>query len=186
MFIQQNLLKLGQKSKSVWHLNHGSLHTRPAQHDGCSAEVRLRRSFLSAPHPGKVPTSHQVRLPTFITRSKSICWSVATGEEQKAITNSSQKNEAAGPKQKQCSDGDVSGGESKVWWYKEQYCIGTWKVRSMNQGKLGVVKQEMARVNINILGISELKWMGMGKFNSYKHYIYYCGQESLRRNRVAL
>ena len=73
---------------------------------------------------------------------------------------------------------------------KEQYCIGTWNVRSMNQGKLEVVKQEMARVdvggNINILGISELKWTGMGEFNSDDHYIYYCWQESLRRNRVTL
>ena len=69
---------------------------------------------------------------------------------------------------------------------KEQYCIGTWNVRSTNQGKLEVVKQEMARVNVNILGISELKWTGMGKFNSDDHYIYYCGQESLRRNGVAL
>jgi len=59
-------------------------------------------------------------------------------------------------------------------------------MRSTNQGKLDIVKQKMARVNIDILGISELKWMGMGKFNSYKHYIYYCGQESLRKNRVAL
>ena len=66
------------------------------------------------------------------------------------------------------------------------YCIGTWNVRSMNQGKLDVVKQEMARVNIDTLGISELKWIGMGKFNSEDHYIYYCGQESLRRNGVAL
>ena len=65
---------------------------------------------------------------------------------------------------------------------KEQYCIGTWNVRSMNQGKLAVVKQEMARVNVNILGISELKQTGMGEFNSDDHYIYYCGQESLRRN----
>ena len=72
---------------------------------------------------------------------------------------------------------DVSGGESKVRCYKKQYCIGTWNVKSMNQGKLDVVKEEMARVNINILGISELKWIGMGKFNSYNHYIYYCGQE---------
>ena len=56
------------------------------------------------------------------------------------------------------------------------YCIGTWNVRSMNQGKLKVVKQEMARVNINILGVSELKWTGMGKFNSDNHCIYYCGQ----------
>ena len=59
-------------------------------------------------------------------------------------------------------------------------------VRSMNQGKLEVVKQEMARVNVNILGISELKWTGMGIFNSDDHYIYYCGQESLRRNGVAI
>ena len=69
---------------------------------------------------------------------------------------------------------------------KEQYYIGTWNVRSMNQGKLEVFKQEMASVNIDILGISELKWMGMGEFNSDDHYIYYCGQESLRRNGVAL
>ena len=81
---------------------------------------------------------------------------------------------------------DVSGDESKVQCCKEQYCIGTWNVRSMNQGKLEVVKQEMARVNIDILGISELKWMGMGEFNSDDHYIYYCGQESLRRNGVAI
>ena len=69
--------------------------------------------------------------------------------------------------------------------YKEQYCIGTWKVRSMNQGKLEVVKQEMARVNIDILGINELKQTGMGEFKSDDHYIYYCGQESLRINGVA-
>ena len=88
-------------------------------------------------------------------------------------------------KQKWCSVVDVSGGESKVWCYKEQYCIGTWNVKSMNQGKLDMIKQEVARVNIDILGISELKWTGMGKFNSDDHYIYYCGQESLRRNGVA-
>ena len=67
-----------------------------------------------------------------------------------------------------------------------KYCIGTWNVRSMNQGKLEVVKQEMARVNTDILVISELKWTGMGKFNSDDHCIYYCGQESLRRHAVAL
>ena len=71
---------------------------------------------------------------------------------------------------------DVSGDESKVRYCKEQYSIGTWNVRSMNKGKLEVVKQEMARVNINILGISELKWTGMGEFNSDDHCIYYCGQ----------
>ena len=69
---------------------------------------------------------------------------------------------------------------------KEQYCIGTWNVRSINQGKLEVVKQEMARVSISILGVRELKWTGMGEFNSNDHYIYYCGQESLKSNGVAL
>ena len=81
---------------------------------------------------------------------------------------------------------DVTGDRSKMRYYKEQYCIGTWNARSMNQGKLGVVKQEMARVNIDILGISKLKWTGMGEFNSDDHYIYYCGQESLRRHGVAI
>ena len=71
----------------------------------------------------------------------------------------------------------VTGDRSKVQCCEEQYCIGTWNVRSMNQGKLEVVKQEMARVNINILGISELTWMGMGKFNSDEHYIYYRSEE---------
>ena len=82
--------------------------------------------------------------------------------------------------------GDVTGDGSKVRCCKEQYCIGTWNVRSINQGKLEVVKQEMARVNVNILGISKLKWTGMGVFNSDDNYIYYCGQESLRRNGVAI
>ena len=70
---------------------------------------------------------------------------------------------------------DVTGDGSKVRCCKEQYYIGTWKVRSMNQGKLEVVKQEMARVSANILGISELKWTEMGEFNSDDLYIYYCG-----------
>ena len=81
---------------------------------------------------------------------------------------------------------DVTGDRNKVQCCKEQYCIGTWNVRSMNQGKLEVVKQEMATVNINILGTSELKWSGMGEFNSDDHYIYYSEQESLRRNGVAI
>ena len=96
------------------------------------------------------------------------------------------KNEEMEPKQKQYPVVDVTGDRSKVQCCKEQYCIGTRNVRSMNQGKLEVVKQEMARVNINILGINELKWTGMGEFNSDDHYIYYCGQESLRRNGVAI
>ena len=90
------------------------------------------------------------------------------------------------PKQKQYPVVDVTGDRSKVPCCKEQYCIGTWNVMSMNQGKLEVVKQEMARVNINILGISELKWTGMGEFNSDDYYISYCRQESLRRNGVAM
>ena len=81
----------------------------------------------------------------------------------------------------------MTGDTSKVRCCKEQYCIGTWNVRFMNQeGKLKVVKQEMARVNVDILGMSKLKWTGMGDFNSDDHYIYYFGQESLRRNGVAI
>ena len=76
---------------------------------------------------------------------------------------------------------DVTGDGSKVQCNKEQYCLGT-----LNQGKLEVVKEEMTRVNIDILGISELKWTRIGEFNSDDHYIYYCGQESLRRNGLAL
>ena len=96
--------------------------------------------------------------------------------------NNSRKNEEMEPKQKQYPVVDGTGDRSKVQCCKEQYCIGTWNVRSMNQGKLKVLKEEMARVNINTLGISELKWTGMGEVNSDGHYIYYCGQESLRRN----
>ena len=94
------------------------------------------------------------------------------------------------PKQKEYPAVDVTGDRSKVRCCKKQYCIGTWNVRSMNrsmnQGKLEVVKQEMTRVNVGILGISNLKWTGMGEFNLDDHYIYYCGQESLRRNGVAI
>ena len=90
------------------------------------------------------------------------------------------------PKQKQSTVVDVTGDRSQVRCCKEKYCIGTWNVRSVSQGKLEVVKHEMARVNFDILGISELKWTGMGGFNSNDHYIYYCRQESLRRNGVAI
>ena len=85
--------------------------------------------------------------------------------------NNSRKNEEMEPKQKWYPVLDVTGDRSKVWCCKKQYCIGTWNVRSMNQGKLEVVKQEMARVNVDILGISKLKWTGMGEFNSEDHYI---------------
>ena len=104
----------------------------------------------------------------------------ATGEEWR---NSSRMNEEAEPKWNRLPVVEVSRGESKVGCCKERYCIGTCNVRSLNQGTLEVVKQETATVNIDIL-ISELKWMGMDEFNSDDHYIYYRGQESLRRNGV--
>ena len=105
----------------------------------------------------------------------------ATGDQWR---NNSRKNEEMAPKQKQHPVLDVTGDGSQVQCCKEQYCIGTWNVRSMIQCKLEVVKQEMARVNIDLLGISELKWTRMGEFNSEDHYIYDCGQETLRRNVV--
>ena len=98
----------------------------------------------------------------------------------------SRKNEEDELKQKQPPAVDVTGDGNKVQCWTTQYCIGIWNVRSMKQGKLEVVKQEIARVNIDILRISEIKWTRMGEFNSDDHYTYYCGQESFRRNRVAL
>ena len=112
---------------------------------------------------------------------RSVCAQYATGDQWR--TNS-RKNEETEPKQKQNPVVDVTGDGSKVWCCKEQYCIGTWNVRSMNQSKLEVLKQKMASVNINILGIRGWKWIGMGEFKSDNHYI--CGQEPLRRNGVAL
>ena len=121
------------------------------------------------------------------TLKDELCRSVgaqyATGDQWR---NNSRKNEGMEPKQKQHPVVDVTGDGSKVQCCKKQYCIGTWNVKSMNQGKLKVVEQEMARVNINILGSSELKWTGMGEFNSDDHYIHYCGQEFLRRNGVVI
>ena len=114
---------------------------------------------------------------------RSVGAQYATGDQWRY---NSRKNERMEPKQKQYPAVDVAGDRSKVQCCKEQCCIGTWNVRSMNQGKLEVVKQEMARVNIDILGISELKWTLMGEFNSDDRYIYHCGQESLRRNVVAI
>ena len=107
----------------------------------------------------------------------------ATGDKWR---NNSRKNEGMEPKQKQHPVVNGIGDGSRVQCCKEQYCIGTWSVRCMNQGKLEVVKQEMTRVNVDILGISKLKCTGMGGFNSDDHYIYYCGQESLRRNGAAI
>ena len=81
---------------------------------------------------------------------------------------------------------EETGDGGKVRCCKQQYCIGTWNVKSMNQAKLEVFKQEMARVNVDILEISKLRWTGMGEFNSDDHYIYCCRQESLRRNGVVI
>ena len=107
----------------------------------------------------------------------------ATGNQWR---NNSRKSEEMEPKQKQHPFVDMTGGGSEVRCCKKQYCKGTWNVRSLNQGKLEAAKQETARVNIDILEISELKWTGMGEFNSDDHYIYCHGQKSLRRNRVTL
>ena len=114
---------------------------------------------------------------------RSVGAQYATGDQWR--TNS-RKNEETELKQKQHPVVDVIGDGSNVEYCKEQYRIGTWNVRFMNQGKLEVVKQEMTGVNVNILGSSELKWTRMGEFNSDDRYIYYCGQESLRRNGVAI
>ena len=114
---------------------------------------------------------------------RSVGAQYATGDQWRY---NSRKNERIEPKQKQYSVVDVTGNRSKVQCCKKQCCIGTWNIRSMNRGKLEVVKQEMARVNVDILRITELKWTGMDEFNSDDHDIYYCGQESLRRNGVAI
>ena len=109
---------------------------------------------------------------------RSVGAQYATGDQWR---NNSRNNEETNPKL--CFQRpvvDVTGDRRKARCCKEQYSIGTWNVRSMNQGKLEVVKQQMTRGDIDILGISELKSTGMGEFNSDDHYIYYCGQESLR------
>ena len=139
----------------------------------------LQYSFLENPRNSMKRQNDRILKEEF---PRSVGAQYATGDQWR---NNSRKNEEMEPKQKQYPAVDVTGDGSKVQCYKEQYCIGTWNVRSMNQGKLEV-KQEMAKVNIDILGISELKWAGMGEFNSDDHYIYYCGQESLRRNGVAI
>jgi len=132
------------------------------------------------------PMNHMKRKKAMTLKDelpRSVGAQYPTGDQWR---NDSRKNEGMEPKQKQHPVVDGTGDRSKVRYCKEQYCIGTWNVRSMNQGKLETVKQEMVRVNMDILGISELKWIGMGEFNSDNHYIYYCVQESLRRNGVAI
>ena len=107
---------------------------------------------------------------------RSVGAQYATGDQWR---HNSRKNKGMGPKQKQHPVVDGTGDRRKVQCCKEQYGIGIWNVRCMNQGKLEVVKQEMARVTIDILGISELKWTGTSEFKSDNHYIYYCEQETL-------
>ena len=114
---------------------------------------------------------------------RSVGTQYATGDQWR---NNFKQKVKAESKQKQNPAVDRTGDGSKIQCCKEQYCIGTWNVRSMNQGKLEVVKEEMARVNTDILGIRELKWTAVGEFNSDDHYIYYCGQDSLTRNGVVI
>ena len=133
----------------------------------------LQHSFLENPMNSRKRQKDRA-LKDELPRSVGVQY--ATGDQW---GNNSRKNEETEPKQKQHPVVDVTGDRSKVQCCKEQYCIGTWNVRFLNQGKLEVVKEEMASVNVNILGISELNWTGMGEFNSDDHYIYYCGQETL-------
>ena len=107
---------------------------------------------------------------------RSVGAQYATGDQWR---KNSRKNEGMEPKKKQHPVVDVTGDRSKVRCYKGQYCIGTWNVRSMNQGKLEVVKQEMERVNVDIPGISKQKWTGMVEFNSDEHYISTVGRNPL-------
>ena len=169
-------------------------HARGATRDGRVMVERSDRMWSTGEGNGKPlqysclenPMNSMKRQNDRILKEKlarSVGAQYATGDQWR---NNSRKKEEMEPKQKQHPVVDVMGDGSKVQCRKEQYCIGTWNVRSMNQGKLEVVKQEMARMNIDILGISELKWTGMSEFNSDDHYIYYCGQESLRRNGVAI
>ena len=138
--------------------------------------------LLCKPHEHTI-MKKDMTLKIELPRVKLVSAQYATGEEWR---NNTRKNEETEGKWKQQPVVYVSGNGSEIWCCKERYCIGTWNVRFMNQGKFEVVKKEMVRVNSDILKISELKWTGMGEFNSDDHYIYYCGQESLRRNEIAL
>ena len=141
----------------------------------------LQYSCLENPMNSMKRQKHRT-LKDELPRSKGAQY--ATGDQWR---NNSRKNEGMEPKQKKPHPVvNGTGDGSRVQCCKKQYCIGTWNIRPMNQGKLEVVKQEMASVNVNVLGISEIRWIGMGEFNSDDHYIYYYGQESLRRNGVAI
>ena len=169
-------------------------HARRATQDGQVMVERSDRMWSTGEGNGKPlqysclenPVNSRKRQNDRIPKEelpRSLGAQYATGDQWRS---NSRKNEGMEPKQKQYLAVDVTGDRSRIRCCKEQYFTGTWNVRSMNQGKLEVVKQEMARVNIDILEISKLKWTGMGEFNSDDHYIYYCGQESLRRNGVAI
>ena len=143
----------------------------------------LQADALPSEPPGK-PMNSMERQKDMTLKGEipsSVGDQYAIGEEWR---NNSRKKEEMEPKQKQCPVVDVTGVGSKVQCCKEQYCIETWNV--YESGKLEVVKQEISRVNIDISGISKLKWTGMGEFNSGDHYIHYYGQESLKRNGVAI
>ena len=164
-------------------------HARGATQDGQVMVERSDRMWSTVEGNGKPPQYSCLENPMNSVKRqndrigkeelpRSVGAQYATGDQWR---NNSRKNEGIEPKRKQYPVVDVTGDRTKIWCCKEQYCIGTWNVRSTNQGNLEVITQEMARVNIDILGISELKWTGMDKFNSDDHYIYYCRQESLRK-----
>ena len=165
--VTQDSQVMVERSDRMWSTGEGN--GKPLQYSSLENPMNSRKRQNNRILKGELP--------------RSVGAQYATGDQ---LRNNSRKNEEMEPKQKQYPVVDGTGDRSKIQCCKEQYCIGTWNVRSMNQGKLEVVKQEMARVNINILGIRELKWTGMGEFNSDDHYIYYCGQESPRRNGIAI
>ena len=146
----QNGRDMVERSERMWSTGEGS--GKPLQYfcleNPMNSMKRQNDRILKGELPRLVGTQH------------------ASGDQWR---NNSRKNEGMEPKQKQYPVVDVTGDRSKVRCYKEQYCIGTWNVRSMNQGKLEVVEQEMTRVNADILGISKLEWTGMGEFNSDDH-----------------
>ena len=158
-------------------------HTHGATQDGRVMVERFDRMWSTGEWNGKPlqysclenPMNTMKRKNDRILKEKlprSVGAQYATGDQWR---NNSRKNEGMEPKQKQYPSVDVTGDRSKVRCCKEQYCTGTWNVRPMNQGKLEMVKQEMARVNIDIPGIRELRQTGIGEFNSDGHYIHYGG-----------
>ena len=144
---------MAESTDTTWSTGEGN--GKPLQHSWLENPMNSRKRQEDRTLKDKLP--------------RSVGAQYATGDQWR---NNSRKNEGMEPKQKQHPAVDVTGDRSKVQCCKEQYCIGTWNMRSMNQGKFEVVKQEMARVNVDILGMRELKWTGMGEFNSDDHYIY--------------